>query len=98
MRPLRKRDVLMVTRGFSSGRRPPTDNDARIPPGEYLEQGFPVLSAGPTPRLRTEDWSFTLKYGPRPIKKRNWTEFNALPLTRMTRDIHCVTALSLIHI
>ncbi|TIQ72123.1 MAG: sulfite oxidase-like oxidoreductase, partial [Mesorhizobium sp.] len=26
----------MVTRGFSSGRKPPTDADARIPPGQYL--------------------------------------------------------------
>ena len=82
----------MVTRGFSSGRRPPSSTDARIPPGQYLEQGFPVLSAGPTPRVRTEDWSFTLKHGPRPIKEWTWAGFNALPLTRMTRDIHCVTA------
>ena len=82
----------MVTRGFSSGRKPPTETDTRIPPGQYLEQGFPVLSAGPTPRVRTEDWSFTLKHGPRPIKKWNWAEFNQLPLTKMTRDIHCVTA------
>ena len=35
----------MVTRGFFSGRRPASDTDARIAPGQYLEQGFPVLSA-----------------------------------------------------
>jgi DMSO/TMAO reductase YedYZ molybdopterin-dependent catalytic subunit len=87
-----QRIVSMVTRGFFSGRKPPTDADGRIPPGQYLEQGFPVLSAGPTPRVRTEDWSFTLKHGPRPVKKWTWAEFNALPLSRMTRDIHCVTA------
>ena len=52
----------MVTRGFFSGRRPPSDTDTRIPPGQYLEQGFPVLSAGPTPRVRPEDWSFTLNF------------------------------------
>ena len=62
----------MVTRGFFSGRRPPSDADARIPPGQYLEQGFPVLSAGPTPRVRTETWSCTLKHGPRPIKSWTW--------------------------
>ncbi len=81
----------MVTRGFFSGRRPPSDTDARIPPGKYLEQGFPVLSAGPTPQVRTQDWSFTLKQGARPLKKWNWAEFNALPQSKMTRDIHCVT-------
>lgn len=85
-----KGNAKMVTRGFS-GRRP-TAADARIPPGQHLEHGFPVLSAGPTPRVRTEDWSFTLKHGPRPIKKWNWAEFNALPVTKTTRDIHCVTS------
>ena len=29
--------------------------------------------------------------GPRAISKWNWAEFNALPKTRQTRDIHCVT-------
>jgi hypothetical protein len=32
-----------------------------------------------------------LKVGPRAISKWNWAEFNALPKTRQTRDIHCVT-------
>ena len=81
----------MVTRGFSSGRKPPTETDTRIPPGQYLEQGFPVLSAGPTPRVRTEDWSFTLKVGPKPLARWDWAQFNALPQTKQTRDIHCVT-------
>ena len=36
------------SRGFR-GRRQPSDQSARIPPGQYLERGFPVLSAGPTP-------------------------------------------------
>ena len=80
----------MVTRGFT-GRRPPTELADRLPPGQSLTRDFPVLSAGPTPHIDTRNWSFTLKLGPRPIKKWNWTEFNALPQTRMTRDIHCVT-------
>jgi DMSO/TMAO reductase YedYZ molybdopterin-dependent catalytic subunit len=37
------------------------------------------------------DWSFTLKVGPRPVKRWTWIEFEALALTKMTRDIHCVT-------
>ncbi|MBB5752758.1 sulfite oxidase-like oxidoreductase [Prosthecomicrobium pneumaticum] len=80
----------MATRGFF-GRRTPPELADRIPPGQYLEEGFPVLSAGPTPHVRTEDWSFTLKVGPRPVKRWNWDEFNALPIGKMTRDIHCVT-------
>jgi DMSO/TMAO reductase YedYZ molybdopterin-dependent catalytic subunit len=80
----------MVTRGFT-GRRQTSDIAGRLPPGQYLEHDFPVLSAGPTPRVSTDDWTFTLKHGPKPIAKWDWTEFNKLPQSKMTRDIHCVT-------
>ena len=80
----------MTTRGFT-GRRPGADAARRLPPGQYLTEDFPVLSAGPTPRIRTEAWTFTLKVGPRPVAKWTWDEFNALPQTALTRDIHCVT-------
>jgi DMSO/TMAO reductase YedYZ molybdopterin-dependent catalytic subunit len=83
----------MTTRGFTGRRQPPEITD-RVPPGQSLTDDFPVLSAGPTPRVRTEDWSFTLKDGPTPLNKWNWAEFNALPQTKFTRDIHCVTAWS----
>jgi DMSO/TMAO reductase YedYZ molybdopterin-dependent catalytic subunit len=80
----------MITRGFTGRQRTP-DITKRLPPGQSLTEDFPVLSAGPTPHIRTGDWSFTLKVGPRAIAKWNWAEFNALPKTRQTRDIHCVT-------
>jgi DMSO/TMAO reductase YedYZ molybdopterin-dependent catalytic subunit len=83
----------MATRGFTH--RPPEDGLAdRIPPGQHLVEDFPVLSAGPTPRIAHEKWTFTLKVGPKPVKSWTWTEFNALPQTKMTRDIHCVTTWS----
>jgi DMSO/TMAO reductase YedYZ molybdopterin-dependent catalytic subunit len=80
----------MATRGFTGRPRPPGTRD-RLPPGQTLTEGFPVLSAGPTPRVRTETWTFTLKAGPRPLAKWTWDEFAALPQSEMTRDIHCVT-------
>ena len=83
----------MVTRGFT-GRPQPPDMAKRLGPGQHLTEDFPVLSAGPTPRIRIEDWAFTLTVGPKPIKKWNWAEFNALPQTEITRDIHCVTTWS----
>ncbi len=84
----------MATRGFL-GRRGGSDaTAARLPPGQFLESGFPVLSAGPTPRIKTEDWTFALKNGIRPVKSWTWAEFNALPQSKMTRDIHCVTTWS----
>lgn len=83
----------MATRGFVGRPRAP-DEAARLPPGQHLTQDFPVLSAGPTPRVRTESWSFTLKIGPRPVASWNWAEFNALPQSSFRRDIHCVTTWS----
>jgi DMSO/TMAO reductase YedYZ molybdopterin-dependent catalytic subunit len=84
----------MATRGFTGRRSGSEETRERLPPGQFLEQGFPVLSAGPTPRVRTEDWTFTLKDGVRPVKSWTWAEFNALPQSKMTRDIHCVTTWS----
>ena len=83
----------MATRGFF-GRQLAPETAARLPPGQHLTDDFPVLSAGPTPRVRTETWSFTLKLGPRPVKSWNWAEFNTLPQNHFQRDIHCVTTWS----
>src|SRR5437762_4862550 len=47
------------SRGFRS-RRKPSDTSARLPPGQYLERGFPVLSAGPTPHTPLERWDFSI--------------------------------------
>jgi DMSO/TMAO reductase YedYZ molybdopterin-dependent catalytic subunit len=83
----------MTTRGFSGKGRPPGQAE-RLPPGQSVTQDFPVLSAGPTPRVPLDTWRFTLRVGPKPIKQWSWAEFNALPMTGITRDIHCVTTWS----
>jgi DMSO/TMAO reductase YedYZ molybdopterin-dependent catalytic subunit len=83
----------MATRGFT-GRRQPPGSGGRIPPGQHLVDDFPVLSAGPTPKIPEREWTFTLKVGPKPIKTWDWDAFTALPHTKETRDIHCVTTWS----
>ena len=80
----------MATRGFT-GRRPPAGTSDRVPPGQSVTDGFPVLSATPTPHIPLDQWSFTLKVGPRPVASWNWEQFNALPMTQFKGDIHCVT-------
>ena len=80
----------MITRGFT-GRQQTPDIAKRLPSGQSLTADFPVLSEGPTPQISTDDWSFTLKVGPKPIAKWSWAKFNALPQTHQIRDIHCVT-------
>jgi DMSO/TMAO reductase YedYZ molybdopterin-dependent catalytic subunit len=65
--------------------------EKRIPPGQYLEKGFPVLSAGPTPRTATEQWSFRLEGLVASPVVWTWEEFLKLPSQTFTVDIHCVT-------
>jgi DMSO/TMAO reductase YedYZ molybdopterin-dependent catalytic subunit len=79
-----------ASRGFFGRRRPSVD-DARLPPGQYWTDDFPVLSAGPTPRTATEDWSFTVRGSVEAPVTWTWDELNALPSETFTVDIHCVT-------
>ncbi len=80
----------MVTRGFFGRKR--EDSSRPVPPGQYLERGFPVLSAGPTPKTDLTKWSFSLEdISGKKIAAWNWAEFQALPQTEITTDIHCVT-------
>src|SRR3712207_9449101 len=83
-------DALPIC-GFR-GRRGGTDAaGSRVPPGQYVTSDFPVLSAGPTPRTRPEDWSFALQHGGSLLAQWSWAEFQALPPTRISVDIHSVT-------
>ena len=78
-----------ISRGFL-GHRPDVDR-SRLPPGQYLERAFPVLSAGPTPRPPLEEWSFTIDGAGGDQRSWSWKEFLALPSDTVTVDIHCVT-------
>ena len=82
----------MITRGFRR-RRETTPGD-RLPPGQYLERGFPVLSAGPTPRTPLDQWTFTIAGAVDQERSWTWEEFQALPKETPTVDIHCVTTWS----
>jgi DMSO/TMAO reductase YedYZ molybdopterin-dependent catalytic subunit len=79
-----------ISRGFR-GRRSNDEEARRLPPGQYLERDFPVLSAGPTPRVPLDTWTFTLDGAVDEPRTWTWEEFQALPSEVVTRDIHCVT-------
>jgi DMSO/TMAO reductase YedYZ molybdopterin-dependent catalytic subunit len=79
-----------VSRGFF-GKRRQQDTSARLPPGQYIAPDFPVLSAGPTPRIPQEEWRFSIQgLVTQPIAW-TWEEFLKLPSQTFTADIHCVT-------
>ncbi|MEO8909783.1 MAG: sulfite oxidase-like oxidoreductase [Gemmatimonadaceae bacterium] len=79
-----------ISRGFC-GRRPSAEAGSRLPPGQYETRDFPVLSAGPTPRVSLESWNFTLQSASNESARWTWTEFLALPRETIKTDIHCVT-------
>ena len=83
----------IITRGFFGRRRPEEEdeNAGRVPPGQYVDRGFPVLSAGPTPRVDTATWTFRIDYNGEDIGVWDWDQMMALPQTDIHTDIHCVT-------
>jgi DMSO/TMAO reductase YedYZ molybdopterin-dependent catalytic subunit len=80
--------VGIVSPGFS-GRRQAGAPD--LPPGQYLTQDFPVLSAGPTPRIDLDDWAFEIATEAGQRHRWSWPELTSLPFEDVTVDIHCVT-------
>ncbi len=71
------------------GRRPSTD--VKMPPGQYRTDGFPVLSAGPTPRIPLDQWEFVIRTEDDRSYRWSWTDLLALPSDTFTVDLHCVT-------
>jgi DMSO/TMAO reductase YedYZ molybdopterin-dependent catalytic subunit len=82
--------MAFIARGFT-GRTRRDDQASRLPPGQYLDQGFPVLSAGPTPRTPLERWDFTVEGEVDAPRRWTWADLKALPSETITKDIHCVT-------
>ena len=80
--------MSVFTRGFH-GRR--SDDDGRLPPGQYLTDDFPVLSAGPTPQVSLDSWAFTVRTESGDEHAWSWDELTALPTESFTVDLHCVT-------
>jgi DMSO/TMAO reductase YedYZ molybdopterin-dependent catalytic subunit len=79
-----------VSRGFR-GKRRDSAASSRVPPGQYLVNDWPVLSAGPTPRIDLDRWTFSIEGEIDQPKRWTWKEFTALPSETVTKDMHCVT-------
>ncbi len=70
--------------------KPTAQESDRVPPGQYLAKGFPVLSYGETPQVTPEEWIFQIS-GLATSKTLGWSEFMDLPQHEFTADFHCVT-------
>jgi DMSO/TMAO reductase YedYZ molybdopterin-dependent catalytic subunit len=80
-----------LAKGFQPRAVAATD---RLPPGQKLTTGFPVLDLGVQPEVPLAEWSLTLDgLVEKPITL-NWAQFNALPQVTDVSDFHCVTTWS----
>ena len=78
---------MVFSRGFSGRRRASAD----LPPGQYLTEDFPVLTAGPTQRVATDTWELTVTTETGQVHRWDWAGLMALPADTPTVDLHCVT-------
>ena len=76
------------TRGFSGRQR---EESPELPPGQFLTHDFPVLSAGPTPRVDLDEWEFSITTETGDTHNWNWQAMQALAVDDVMTDIHCVT-------
>ncbi|WP_414543527.1 sulfite oxidase-like oxidoreductase [Nostoc sp. CCY0012] len=70
--------------------KPNEEEQKRVPPGQHLAKGFPVLTYGATPQVSTEDWEFRVSGLVKPAVF-TWSDLMKLPQSEFTADFHCVT-------
>jgi len=78
----------IISRGFTGRSR---EVNPALPPGQFLTEDFPVLSAGPTPEIDTADWEFSIRTESGEAHTWSWDDLMALPIEDIGTDIHCVT-------
>jgi DMSO/TMAO reductase YedYZ molybdopterin-dependent catalytic subunit len=64
---------------------------ARLPPGQYLTEKWPVLHAGGVPRADLATWDFRVFGEVENAITLSYEELQSLPQAEVTTDIHCVT-------
>lgn len=69
----------------------------RLPPGQYIPRGWPVLHYGPVPKFDAATWDLRV-FGATAGEHVRWTwpDVEALPTTQQQTDFHCVTKFSLL--
>lgn len=71
-------------------KKPESEESDRVPPGQYLTKGFPVLTYGDTPKINMNEWLFKVWGLVKPVTL-TWEDFMNMPQTDFTADFHCVT-------
>jgi len=73
---------------------PDTKRQNRVPPGQRVTEGWPVLHHGGVPRIDAADWHLRINGLVEKERMLSLSEFLALPLVKVFSDVHCVTGWS----
>ena len=82
----------MTIEATRANRRP--DGRLRLPPGQRLTDGWPILHYGAIPRIDVSTWELRVFGLVGNELSFNWEQFKALPQADERSDIHCVTTWS----
>ncbi len=66
----------------------------RLPPGQRLTAGLPVLDLGHRPEIALSEWRMKIDGLVESGRELSWQDFQSLPRQTYVHDIHCVTAWS----
>ena len=66
----------------------------RLPPGQHMVKGFPVLDLGIQPEVTLEKWSLDVQGLVENPVTWDWQDFMAQPQITSVSDFHCVTTWS----
>ncbi len=66
----------------------------RLPDGQHLTKGFPILDLGTRPDIRPEEWTLKIWGEVENPVELSWDDFKKLPRSRQVTDFHCVTTWS----
>jgi DMSO/TMAO reductase YedYZ molybdopterin-dependent catalytic subunit len=70
--------------------QPDTGLKNRLPPGQHLAKGFPVLTYGSTPQINPDEWELKV-WGSCEPKTFRWSDLMAMSQRQFQSDFHCVT-------
>ena len=77
-----KAEAKVIAAGF---------DPARLPPGQYLTEKWPVLHAGSVPEVDLAAWDLAVGGEVERPLTLSWEQLRGLPSREITVDIHCVT-------
>lgn len=97
-----KRRLLQRFRADESGKFQPTTllttpaerAGKRLPDGQNLTKGFPILDLGVRPDLNASNWKLRVWGEVENPVELSWDDFKNLPRSRQASDFHCVTTWS----